>query len=196
MEFTRRSVPSGPPASDVRGRSGGVGRSTSPAAEQVSDHLRRHTSDLLRRRRRVAALSLAASGAMGVVSAYQMGLLRHVPEPPLSLLDADRVDASGEAYRFFHTPDAALGLASYATTLVLAGMGQDPRVEDRPWIPLALAGKVLADALGGVFLTLEQATKHRRFCSWCLLAAAASLAMLPQVIPETRLALRRLLARS
>jgi len=41
---------------------------------------------------------------------YQLGLLRRVPELPLPGVDADAVDASGEAYVLFGTPDSALGL--------------------------------------------------------------------------------------
>jgi hypothetical protein len=38
--------------------------------------------------------SLASIGALGAVATYQNGLIRHLPEPPLPLLDADAVDAS------------------------------------------------------------------------------------------------------
>ena len=168
--------------------SDGIGRRSSPAAERVSADLRAGGGELLRRRRRVAAMALSAMGSLGVVTAYQFGLLRHLPEPPLPVLDADLVDASGEAYEYLKTPDAALGLASYAATVVLAGMGSRRRVEERPWIPLALAAKVGLDAVSGLYLTVEQASKHRRFCSWCLLAAALSTAMVPQVVPEARAA--------
>ncbi len=132
---------------------------------------------------------------MGVVAAYQNGLIRRLPEPPLNVLDAEKVDASGEAYALLRTPDASLGLASYAATLVLAGMGARDRFEQTPAVPLLLAAKVLLDALGGLYLAAEQATKHRKFCSWCLASAIASGAMVPQVVPEARLALRHLLAR-
>lgn len=60
--------------------------------------LRLGASALVRRRRWVAGLTLLASAAYGVVAAYQFGLVRHLPQPPLWWLDADRVDASGEAY--------------------------------------------------------------------------------------------------
>lgn len=192
MADSLRGAPSGPPAAEARGRSGGVGRKSSPAAEQVSDDLRRRGGDVLDRRRRTAALSLVAAGAMGAVAAYQNGVIRRLPEPPLPIFDADKVDASGEAYEMLRTPDASLGLLSYAATLALAGMGAKNRFRDTPVVPIVLAAKVLFDAIGGLYLTAEQATKHRKFCSWCLTASIASVAMVPQVLPEARLALRRL----
>lgn len=166
----------------------GIGRSSSPAAERVSRDLRTGAGDLLRRRRRVGGLALGAMGSLGMVTAYQMGLLRHLPEPPVGPFDADRVDASGEAYQYLKTPDGALGLASYAATLALAGMGSARRAEERPWVPLALTAKVALDVVSSLYLTAEQLSRHRRLCSWCLGAAAASVAMVPQVLPEARLA--------
>lgn len=188
---TRRRL-AGPPAADVRGAAGGIGRRTSAASEAVSDDLRRGDGSFLDRRRRIAGLSLGGMASLGVVAAYQFGLIRRPPEPPVRPLDAEAVDASGEAYRYLLTPDAALGLVSSAATLVLAGMGTAQRSETRPWLPLALLAKTVGDAAFGTYLTLEQGTKHRRFCSWCLLTAAASLATVPQAVPEARQAWRTL----
>lgn len=154
----------------------------------LSRELRHATSPFLARRRAVIALSLAASGVMGLISLYQTGILRHLPEPPLPRLDADTVDAAPEAYAILATPDAVLGLASYAATIVLAAMGRADRASRQPWVPLALAGKVGFDVLVSLKLTWEQWTKHRAFCSWCLLASLGSFASLPLVMPEARAA--------
>ena len=186
-----RRRPAGPPASVIRPASGGIGRRSSAAAEAVSDALRREEGPYLDQRRRTAALTLTSMAALGAVALYQFGLIRHLPEPPLPLLDADRVDASGEAYQQLKTPDAALGLASGAVTLVLAGMGGPDRHRTRRWIPVALAAKAAGDALGGAYLSVEQASKHRRFCGYCLVAAAANIAALPQTVPEAWAALGR-----
>lgn len=123
-----------------------------------------------------------------MVGLYQFGVLKGVPEPPIPGLDADRVDASGEAYALLHTPDSALGLTSAGITLTLAGMGDADRWRDRPWIPLALTAKAAADAAGSLLLFAEQVTKHRRICSWCTLAAAANLVALPATLPEGKAA--------
>jgi hypothetical protein len=46
----------------------------------------------------VVGLSLAALGSMGFIFLYQLGLIKHLPEPPLPGFNADKVDASSEAY--------------------------------------------------------------------------------------------------
>lgn len=133
-----------------------------------------------------------AGFALGVVGLYQFGLLRRVPEPPLSIFDADAVDASGEAYQELRTPDAALGLLSTAITLVLAGAGDRDRARTASWLPVLLVLKTAGDAAGGIYLTAEQLTKHRRLCFWCTVAAFAQIATLPLALPEARAAARRL----
>lgn len=172
-----------------------MGRSSSGYAEQVSDDLRRAASPGLSGRRRAAALTLLATAALGIVETYQTGLLRRVPEPAVPGLDADRVDASGEAYRLLGTPDAGLGIASYGVSLVLHGAGPADRAETQPWLPLLATAKAVADAAASAFLFAEQVTGHRRSCSWCTLAALANIATVPAVLPEARRAWRALRAR-
>ena len=82
----------------------------------ASEALRNGMSPELRHRRAVAALSLVSATSMGVISLYQTGLVKHLPEPPLGLFDADRVDAAADAYPL-GVPDATLGLVSYGVTL-------------------------------------------------------------------------------
>lgn len=162
------------------------------AARTLSRTLREGAGPFLAERRRVAALMLGASASMAVIAAYQMGLIRYLPDPPLPHFDADEVDASAQAYRYGSAPDGTWGLLSYAATLVLATMGGADRAERYPVIPLALAAKVGVDAAGAAKLTIDQWTKHRAFCAWCLAAAGATFAALPAVVPEAKAALRRL----
>lgn len=131
-------------------------------------------------------------GSMAVISLYQMGLIKHLPEPPLPGLDADKVDAAPEAYQKLSMPDAVLGMASYAATATLAAMGGEDRARTAPLVPLALAAKAGFDAYQAMVLTKDQMTKHQAFCSWCLLAAGATLGTVPLVVPEARAAWREL----
>src|SRR5437763_11957824 len=109
--------------------------------KQLSRELRKSRSDFLEQRRGIVAMSLTAIGCMGLIALYQMGIIKHLPEPDVPGLDADKVDASEEAYSYLETPDAAIGLGSYAVTLGLAAMGGKDRAKTHPWIPLALAAK-------------------------------------------------------
>lgn len=159
-------------------------------ATRLSNELRHGEGHYLKQRRAMVGLSLIAIGAMGVISLYQTGIIKHLPEPPLPKLDADKVDASDEAYSRFDTPDAVLGLGNYAATLGLAAMGGKDRAKTQRWIPLALAAKASFDAFQGIRLTLNQKFKQKAYCIWCLVAAAASVALLPLALPEARAALR------
>ncbi len=165
-------------------------------AEELSQQLRLGEGAFLAQRRGIVGLSLLAIGSMSLISLYQMGIIKHLPEPPLPLLDADKVDASAEAYSRFSTPDALLAIGSYTMTAGLAAMGGQHRAKEQPWIPLALAIKVAFDTFQAIRLFRDQLTKFHAFCSWCLLAAGTTLATVPLAIPETYAALRQLIKRT
>lgn len=160
--------------------------------ERLSRELRTGKGKLLVRRRGIVLLSTVASGSMLYISLYQMGILPHLIDPPLPYFNSDTVDAASEAYKYLHVPDALLGLNSYAATAVLAAMGGEDREQSQPWLPLALGGKLLLDVVNATRLTVDQWTKHRSFCLWCLLASAATYASVPLALPELRAAVRAL----
>lgn len=161
-----------------------------PAA--LSDELRNVGGAALGRRRGIVALSLLASSAMGAIALYQNGIIKHLPDPPLPYVDSEKVDASAEAYKYLQVGDSALGLGSYAATLALAAMGPADRVASAPWLPLALGVKVLFDAIYAAKLTVDQWTRHRAFCVYCLTAAGATFASVPLAYPEAREAFARM----
>ena len=158
--------------------------------EQLSRELRTADDPSLRRRRAIVGLSFFAAGAMGAVGLYQMGLIRRLPDPPIPGFDAEKVDASAEAYSMLSMPDGFLGIGSYAATAALAAMGGADRAHRRPWIPLALLVKVLMDAGQAAKLTRDQIVEHRALCSWCLAAAGATFAAIPLAAPEAVAAVR------
>jgi hypothetical protein len=165
-------------------------------AEELSQQLRLGTGEFLVQRRAIVALSLIAISSMNLIALYQMGIIKHLPEPPLPMLDSDRVDASAEAYSRFSTPDAILAIGDYAVTAGLAAMGGQNRAKKRPWIPIALAAKVAFDTFQAIRLFRDQFTKFHAFCFWCLLTASTTLVTVPLVIPETCAAIRQLIKRT
>lgn len=102
---------------------------------ELSQQLRRDSGDFLEERRGIVVASMTAIGCMGLIAVYQMDVIKHLPEPPLPTMDADRVDASEEAYSHFQMGDAFLGLGSYAATMGLAAMGGKNRAKEQPVDP-------------------------------------------------------------
>jgi hypothetical protein len=162
------------------------------SAGELRHDLRHGSSPFLAARRAIVGLSFFSGVILGGIGLFQMGIFKKIPEPKLSGFDANRVNGSLEAYSMFATPDALLGMASYAATACLAGMGGRNRWRYAPWIPLAMSGKTLADTALAAKLTVDQWTKHRAFCMWCLLTAGATFATVPLALPEAKAAWNRL----
>ena len=161
----------------------------------LSRQLRTGDTDDLKRRRALVALSNVGALAGVVVSLYQTGVIRHLPDLPGKIWDADKVDASDYAYKRFDTPDALMMTVSYGVTAWLAGAGGKDRAERSPWVPVALAAKVLADAAFAVRLGREEWAENKALCWYCQSATVASLASVPLALPEAARALRRLVGR-
>lgn len=159
---------------------------------QLSHQLRHDSGDFLDERRGIVIASMTAIGCMGLIALYQIGVIKHLPEPPLPGLDADKVDASEEAYSHLQMGDAFIGLGSYAATMGLAAMGPKNRAKTQPWVPLALAAKAGVDAAQAAKLTYDQFAKHKAACLWCLVAAAATFVTAALAVPEARAAAEQL----
>ena len=166
----------------------------SPSPSRLSRELRTGSGPDLRRRRKVLGLSMVGAAAGIVVSLYQTGLLKHLPDPP-GPFDSDKVDASDYAYKRAQTPDGLAMLVTYGVTALLAGAGGEDRARTLPWLPLALAVKVASDVATNMKLAQEEWSENGAFCAYCQTANLASLASLPLVLPEARKALRQLLGR-
>jgi uncharacterized membrane protein len=129
-----------------------------------------------------------------------MGILKRVPEVHLPGEDADKINGSAQAYGILQTPDAVLAIGSYAATAALAAMGPPDQVNTLSWatlgmgvntLPRATLGmgvKALADAAFAIKLSIDQSTKYKAYCSWCVTSALATLAAVPLAWPETRAA--------
>ncbi len=172
---------------------------TSPARlspAQLSKELRSATSPDLRRRRWLVGLSLLGSTIGQVVTLYQFGIVRHLPDPPGRLFDSNRVNASTYAYKRLQMPDAVLMIGTYAVTAALAAAGPENRAERTPLLPVALAAKTLFDVATNLILAREEWQENQALCAYCQTASALSLASAVLAVPEAARGLRALLRRS
>jgi hypothetical protein len=161
-------------------------------SQQLGRELRDGTGDFLNHRRAVAALTLTGMASLAAIALYQLGAFKRLPEPAISVLDATKVNGSAEAYGILNTPDAVLGLGSYAVTLGLTAMGGASRAQTQPWIALALAAKSGFDSLQAVALTRKSWIHYRAFSLYSLVIALSTFLVLPLVLPEAKAAWHKL----
>ncbi|KAF3890992.1 vitamin K epoxide reductase family protein [Tolypothrix bouteillei VB521301] len=160
--------------------------------EQLSHELRFGDSPDLIRRRWIVGLSLV-SATMGIlVSLYQTGIIRHLPDPPIPYFDSDRVDASEYAYSRLETPDGLMMVTNYAITAWLAGAGGQNRAQENPLLPIAMGAKLLFDAVTALELAREEWSENQAFCAYCQIATLCSLASVAIAVPEVLSAINTL----
>jgi len=157
---------------------------------EIGRDLRHGSSPFLKRRRSIIGLALFSCAVLGAVALYQVGILKNLPQPPFKTFDTGRVNGSGQAYAILATPDAFLGLASYAVTACLAAMGPDNRWRQHRWMPVALAVKLFGDSAMAAKLSFDEATKFHAFSIWSVIVAAATWTALPLAVPEALAAVR------
>ena len=101
----------------------------------LSHQWRHGSGTFFAQRHAVIGLSLATMSSLGLITLYQVGIIRRLPEPRLPWFDAEKVTGTDEAYTRFSTPDAVLDLASYAFTAGLAAKGGQDRARTHPVHP-------------------------------------------------------------
>ncbi len=164
-------------------------------AKTLSRELRLGAGPHLARRRWLVGLS-ALSATMGqLVTLYQTGVLRHLPDPPVGPFATDRVDAAPYAYSRLRSPDGPAMVLSYAATAWLAAAGEPHRPRTLPALPQARAPKTAGHAHVAVVLAPEEWRDAKAFCAYCQVATVASLASVALAVPEARAALRTLRGR-
>jgi uncharacterized membrane protein len=140
-------------------------------------------------------LQLVGVAAGSVVSLFQMGVLKRLPDYPSRWFDATRVDASEYGYKYLQTPDALFMIGTYALTAMLVGAGGKNRARELPAAPLALTAKAFVDVATNLFLARQEWKYNKAFCGYCQSATLASLATLALSLPEARRALAQLAPR-
>jgi hypothetical protein len=92
----------------------------------------------MRLRRAIVASSLVGMGSMAIVSMFQTGMIRHLPDPPLESFHSDKVNSSSTAYGY-GMPDGPITLGMHAANLALAAAGP-PRACPRAAMAAAARG--------------------------------------------------------
>lgn len=130
---------------------------------------------------------LAAIGVLdfAIISLYQMGVLRRLPDLPGNVFDSNKVNASAKAYAL-RLPDGTTGTALYALTMMLASYGGSRRTGRRRWVDLALVAASGAGAIGAADYLRDMLFKQHKACPYCLVGAGLNFALLRLAWQELR----------
>lgn len=146
---------------------------------------RTERSSSLQRRRRLAALAGVGVADFAIISLYQLGVVKHLPDLPGRLFDSDRVNASKKAYAL-GVPDGPLGALFYAGMMMTAGFGGTHRT-GRPRVAKWVQGVL---ATGGVISALDYLRDmlfvQKKVCPYCVVGAGLNLAIFALAAADIR----------
>lgn len=145
----------------------------------------------LRLRRAIIGLSLVGMGAMAAVTLFQIGVIKHLPDPPIEDFDSDKVNSSDTAYAL-GVPDGAMSLASLAANIPLAAFGGANRAEETPLVPLAAAAKATIEAAVAGWYFYQMPTKEKAWCGYCIIGAMTNWGIAALTLMEAKKAWRTL----
>lgn len=142
----------------------------------------------------VLAASTFGMASMAATALRQLGVIRHLPDPPLRGFDSDRVNLSPHAFPL-GVPDGLIAFASFASNLPLAAWGGPRRAFTHPRLTLAIGGKAAVEAVISIAFFLQMPLREKAWCAYCIVAAAANVVVFGLSVPETRAALATLRSR-
>ncbi|HLM59651.1 MAG TPA: vitamin K epoxide reductase family protein [Pyrinomonadaceae bacterium] len=142
-------------------------------------------------RRGVIGLSLLGMAAMTAVTLFQIGVIKHLPDPPLESFDSDKVNSSDTAYAL-GVPDGALSLASLAANIPLAAYGGENRAEQMPLVPIAAAAKATVEAAVAGWYFYQMPTKEKAWCGYCIVGAMTNWSIAALTLIEAKKAWKTL----
>lgn len=152
--------------------------------EEIStiDKIRRNDTDAAEERRKIAALAALGLADFSLISLFQLGYIRKLPDLPGKIFDTEKVNSSEDAV-IFGIPDGPISLAAYSTTLLLATAATRSDERSR-MLDLALAGVLLGQAAGAAQYLYKMAFVQKKICLYCVAGAVINFTAL---VPLRRL---------
>lgn len=147
-----------------------------PSPNMLRHDLRTVDDPGLLLRRALIGASLVGIASMAIVTLFQSGTVKHLPDPPLDGFDSDKVNASDTAYGW-GMPDSPLSIVSHAVNIALATIGTSNRAREQPWVPLTAAAAAAPSAVVSArYLFYQMPVREHGWCPYCITDALAHIA--------------------
>lgn len=122
-----------------------------------------------------------------VLAAYQLGHVDHVWEPFFAgdaMRNGTESIITSRVSKAWPVPDGGVGAMSYMAEILMGAMGGRARWRTMPWMVLLFGIVVVPLGAVSIYFIIIQPIVIGTYCTICLMAAAAMLAMIPFALDE------------
>ena len=159
----------------------------------IRNELRDGNSTALDARRKVILLSALGLVDFSIISLYQTGIIRHLPDPPHPIFDSDKINASEDAYQF-GAPDGPISAVAYATSMLLASAAGSDKTGRKPVLDVALGATVAGNAVGAAYYLFNMIFKQKKICPYCVAGAVINIASAIIIAPTIAKSVKKMMA--
>ncbi len=144
--------------------------------DSIIKKIRKDTSEVTDYRRQIAASAVVGLIDFSLISLFQLGYIKKLPDLPGKFFDTKKVNTSKDAV-MLGLPDGVVSLAAYTATILLATAAIRYKKQSRI-LDVALAGVVLGQAAGAANYLVNMTVVQKRVCIYCLAGAAINFSAL------------------
>lgn len=155
--------------------------------DQVRDYFLSDQSASLNRRRKLIMLALVGLANTGLITLYQTGIIKQLPDLPLKSFDAAKLTSSEKAFEF-GMPDAPGASLFYSLIMVLATYGGARKIKRIFLFDQLLLGTTVVNAAMGAQYLYNMLTKQKKLCVYCIALTLINFSLLPYSWREFKLA--------
>jgi len=161
--------------------------------KKIRNSLREDSSADMERRRKIVFLSAIGLADFSLISLYQTGVIKRLPDLPFPIFDTNKVNASKSAYQL-GVPDGPVSSLAYSATMVLASARGSESAGRKSVFDAALGVTVAANAIGAVVYLNDMIFKQKKICVYCITGAAINIASAIIIAPVVLKSLKKIFA--
>ena len=161
--------------------------------KKIRNSLREDSSADMERRRKIVFLSAIGLADFSLISLYQTGVIKRLPDLPFPIFDTNKVNASKSAYQL-GVPDGPVSSLAYSATMVLASAHGSECAGRKSVFDAALGVTVAANAIGAVVYLNDMIFKQKKICVYCITGAAINIASAIIIAPVVLKSLKKIFA--
>lgn len=160
----------------------------------IRDTLRNDHTEDMDRRRKLVFLSAIGLVDFSIISLYQTGVIKRLPDIPHPLFDSNKVNAAEDAY-MMGVPDGPVSAVVYALSMVLASAGGSEKTGRSPVWDAALGAAVVGNASGALYYLQNMIFRQKKICLYCVAGAAINIASAILIAPTVVKSVKKLFGR-